>query len=67
MASLERRVRLLEAWSLPAKCLECEMRRINASVAGDSEPAQPCTHRRGLGLLEALIGLNGMETRHANA
>jgi hypothetical protein len=65
MARLEQRVRLLEASARPANCLECEMERLNLAAASSLEPAKACTHRRGVTLLDALMGLNAMEIAHA--
>jgi hypothetical protein len=67
MRSLERRLQLLEAWSNPGSCLECECERLNMEAMNAPVPLDGCNHRRGLGLLDALRGLNAMEPGHANA
>jgi hypothetical protein len=59
MGSLERRLRVLEAWSRPGACLECECARLNEGPAAATGPKQqPCSHPRGGTLVDALRGLN---------
>jgi hypothetical protein len=64
MQSLERRLELLEAGSRPGACLECECARLNA-VANRADAPAACSHRPGLTLMDALVGLSTMEARHA--
>jgi hypothetical protein len=67
MQSLDKRLRLLEAWMQPTGCLECECERLNAPARLARSSAHRCTHRRGLTLLEGLRGLNPTEAINANA
>jgi hypothetical protein len=67
MQSLDKRLRLLEAWMRPTGCLECECERLNAAANLGPVPLAHCTHRRGLSLLDALRGLNSMGVQHAKS
>ena len=64
---LERRLQLLEAWSKPGACLECECDRLSMDAMNAAGPVNGCNHRRGVGLLDALRGLNSMKLEHADA
>lgn len=67
-SNLASRLRLLEAWNDPAHCLDCEMDRLNRAVAGEPERVGFCTHRPGLTLRDALVGLyERREAQHGNA
>lgn len=65
MRELERRLRLLEAWTNPGGCLECECERLNRAAAKAPATEQACTHQGRLTLLDALTGLHAMESHYA--
>jgi hypothetical protein len=67
MQSLDKRLRLLEAWMQSTGCLECECERLNAPARLAPSSGNRCTHRLGLTLLDALRGLNSTEATNANA
>ncbi len=65
MKDLELRLRLLEGRNQLGACLECECQRLNAQARGESGPVNPCSHKPGLTLLDALRGLVSTEQEHA--